>query len=229
MSFFKKNKKQFIPSVHTPFAREISKRRNKFFFLFLSFLLLGFLYSKTYIAKQTVEQDLVEVLVTTEKIEAYTPLSDASFESKKIPRKFLPQGIFLTNPKNEAEPLVSQFHILKNQVLVQSQFFSDAPQDSISVNIKKDKGFLINEDWFESEIPAITKNDKIDILATNPKLSYDKTFFVVQNVLVSDVIINEKNKKRSVLLELTDDQSKLLLFSRGNKLPMALLIHSSSS
>ncbi len=96
--------------------------------------------------------------------------------------------------------------------------------DSISSKFTELFAFSIDESWMASRLPEIKKNDKIDVVISNPKKEITETITVAQQVKVIDIQVG-KDKKKTLIVNITKDEASAILFSHGLRLPMQVLVY----
>ncbi|MCK5460692.1 hypothetical protein KAI58_01790 [Candidatus Gracilibacteria bacterium] len=220
--FRKRSKKKLpLPTITLPYNREIKKQQNKFLLSFVLFLILSGFYTYLYTQEKIRQNQLKTVLVFKENIEAPQIIKETNIKRIKMPQKHLPIGYFDSFEKIEGLTLIRDG--VEKEILLSHNFQEETNPSSISARFSESFALTINEDWFESSFPQIHKNDRIDILVSNPKQSLSNTISIAQNLKVLD-IQKEKNGQSFLVLNTSETEAQTILFSRGLHLPMQLLI-----
>ncbi|NCP66871.1 hypothetical protein GW756_01020 [bacterium] len=211
-----------LPMVMTPYRAALEKTQKQYFVgLVLLLCALGY-YSYFYIDSQANAQKLSPRLSAKTDLIYPHVLTSEDLIFTKIPNKWLPEGSF-----ENAEFLVGKTlvrSIVKNEVLVAADIALQQDPNSITAQFKEDFAFTIGEDWLVSKLPGLSKGDLIDVLVTNPKLSNDSTITIASGLKV--IKVDLANGRKNLVLNVTTQQAQGLLFSRGLRLPMQILIHS---
>jgi len=85
----------------------------------------------------------------------------------------------------------------------------------------------MDENWFEAKFPALSPHDTVDVLTTNPKEGLWQTIPVAANIPIIEMQYDAKGDKKTLVVNLTQDEARAILFARGARLPMHIIVHSS--
>ncbi len=227
MKYFKNLRKQKeypLPYVTLPYNQEIKKVQNKWFFTFL--IIFGFAIFSTYQYSkfQVEENSLVDVVVAKKELISPMILSKNDLIIQKFSKKNIPEIYFQKKEDLVGKPLIQ--NIVSNQIILPNDINIKSNPNSISSKFTELFAFSIDESWLISRLPEIKKNDKIDIVISNPKKEITETITVAQQVNVIDIQI-EKNKKKTLIVNITKAEASAILFSQGLRLPMQVLVYPS--
>lgn len=222
-NYFRKRKKKKLPlpSISLPYNREIKKQQEKFLLSFLLFLILSGVYTYLYTQEKIRQNQLRTVLVFNENIVSPKIIEATDIKKIKIPQKYIPAGAFDDFEKIEGLTLIRDG--MEKEILLAHNFKENINPSSISAQFSESFALTINEDWFESSFPNLHKNDHIDILVSNPKQGISNTVSIAQNLKVLE-IQKEKKGQGLLILNVSETEAQVILFSRGLRLPMQLLV-----
>lgn len=217
---FRKNSKKIpLPKTTLPLDQEVADFQKKFLITLL-FVLGGvgfYVYEKS--KDYHLTNKPVEVWVAREFIAYPYKITQQDLVKKKIPRKFLPDN-FIRNIDYLKER-ASIHDIQKNEVLLDSHLAFGVNPDSISGKFSEYLAVNIAADWLVAPWPDLDKNDLVDIQVTNiSENGKNQSSTIAQNVKVL-----VKPTEKSLVVNLSEEESQNLLFSRGLRLPMQIIVH----
>ena len=151
----------------------------------------------------------------------------AHLKTNYFPQKNLPQSVFLNREDIVGKALIQD--VVKNEILLPHHFTQEVDVNSISTKFQKSFALTMDENWFEAKFPTLAPHDTVDILTTNPKAGFSQTILIVQNVPIIEVQFETKGEKKTLVVNLSQDEARAILFARGARLPMHIIVHSSLS
>ncbi len=214
---------QRVPKVVLPYTQEIITQRRKFQLTFLLIALITSFYTYSHWKQHQNKEALLDVVVAVKSIDGPKVIEASDVEVKKIPRRYLPETFFTSVEEVEGNVIVPD--AIVGEVLLQKHFQGKLDPKSISAKFESDYAFTLDEEWLIARMPELRPNDRIDILASNPKGSIDQTLVIAQNIKVIE--IQKGKSKRTLVLQMTQEQAQPVIFARGLRLPMQVLVHSS--
>jgi hypothetical protein len=110
---------------------------------------------------------------------------------------------------------------------VQADIAKNQDPNSITAQFEENFAFTMGEDWLVAKLPSLSRGDLVDVLVTNPKLVTDNTTTVASGLRV--LTVEAKSGRKNLVLNLNSEQAQALLFSRGLRLPMQVLVHSAKA
>ena len=215
-------RKPQLPRTNLPHQQETQNLQRQFFITFVILLLFSGWYSFRFIQHQKNLEDLVPVLVAKETVKSPQLVTQTLFKTSQIPRRYLPDQVFSDLESVQGFILVRDLQ--PNEVLVPSHLREGISKQSISHKIEGQYALSLDESWLVAKLPALKPQDRIDIMTTNPKV-YNSTNLIAQNLRVLQSI-KGKNGKRTLLLEVETAQAEAILYARGLRLPMQILLKS---
>ena len=213
-----------LPKVTLPFDRELKATQRSYLISFLIILAFTGFYSYSYTTSQATQNQLVNVLVASQDIESPAKLEKHQVKIEKFPRKKLPTQIFDNFDEVIGKTLITS--VSKNEVLQSKHFQIAVNPESISAQFSNSFAFTIDESWFVSKLPSLAKNDLIDLLVTNPQQEIGETITVASGLRVLEIQKDSLGRK-TIVVNVTQAESQAILFARGLKLPMQLLVQPS--
>lgn len=221
---FKKRKASPLPFVHLPHHYAIKKTQERWFFSFLILLAFSIWYTYQYSQFKVEQNALVSAIVMKQDLSAPIKITAEHLVSIKFSKKLLPENFFEKTEDLVGKTLVH--NVVKNQIVLPHDIHFESDPDSISAQFEDLFAFSIDESWLSSRLPEIRKNDKIDVVVSNPKNIKDQSATVAKQVKVLDVQ-EGKDKKKTLIVNITKEEAQAILFSQGLRLPMQILVYSS--
>ena len=206
-----------------PYTQEIRAQRKKFQLTFVLVALIATFYTYSFYKQHQSKEVLLDVVVAIKEIDGPKAIESSDIEVRKIPRRYLPSVFFTSLAEVEGNVLVPD--AIPGEILLPSHFQGKLDPKSISAKFEDDYAFTLDEEWLVARLPQLRPNDRIDILVSNPKGGLDQTVVVAQKIRV--ITIQESKAKRTLVLQMTQDQAQPVIFARGLRLPMQVLVHSS--
>ena len=222
----KKGKKTNIPSVPIvalPYTQEIRKQRRKLEWTFVILILIASFYTYGYWKNYQTQQQLISVVIANGNLIGPKALETSDLRIKKIPKRYLPD-VFFTEITDVANKVLIP-DLVKGEILLPKHFQGKLDPESISARFEEQFAFTLDEEWLMARLPELRTNDRIDILVSNPKSNIDQTIPIAQNIRVIE--IQQTKTKRTLVLQMTSEQAQPIVFSRGLRLPMQVLVRSS--
>lgn len=211
--------------VTTPYRLALEKTQRQYA-LFLICVLLGIgYYSYIYIQNQAQSNRLVSLASAKKDLNYPHVLTAEDLAWVEVPLKWAPQGSY----KNVADLLGKTLRrdVVKNEVLVLADVVQKQDPNSITAQFTEGFAFSVGEDWLVSKLPSLSRGDLVDVLVTNPKLNTDSTLKIAESLSVIEV--ENIGGRKNLVLQVTPAQAESLLFSRGLRLPMQVLVYSAES
>jgi len=216
-----------LPVCTLPYNQRAKRRRKRFLFPLLVLLLLSTFYTIYSTKWRIAREELLHVWVVNQDLIAPTEIELSHLKTHYFPRKNLPTSVFLKSEDIVGKVLIRD--VVANEILLPHYFTQEVDVNSISTKFQKSFALTMDENWFEAKFPTLASHDTIDILTTNPKASFSQTIPVAQNISVIEIQYGEKNDKKTLVVNLTQDEARAVLFARGARLPMHIIVHSSLS
>jgi len=214
-----------VPTYTPPYNQCVKRQRRRFFLSFLLVLLISSFYT-LYNAKQRIaNEELVHVWVTNQDVPSPTAIEQAHLQTHYFARKNLPELYFEASEDVIGKVLIQD--VVKNEILLPHYFTETIDTSSISTKFQKSFALTMDENWFEAKFPALSPNDTVDVLTTNPKKGLRQTIPVASNISIIEMQYDEKGNKKTLVVNLTQDEARAILFARGARLPMQIIVHSS--
>ena len=227
VSFLKKKRSRHLPlPVHTlPYNQCVKRQRQRFLFSFLLLLLISMFYT-IYNAKQRIDnEELVHVWVAKSNLQSPIKIEQTHLQTNYFPKKTLPESFFLSSEDIVGKVLITD--VMENEIFLSRHFTERIDTSSISTKFQKSFALTMDESWFEAKFPVLAPHDTIDILTTNPKAGFAQTILIAQNIPIIEIQYEEKSDKKTLVINLTQDEARAVLFARGARLPMHIIVHSS--
>lgn len=222
--FKPKNQELPLPLITLPYDKIIKKQQKKFLLTFLIFLAFSTFYTYFFIQEKIKNEQLITILAFSENLKFPKEIKKTDTKKIQIQQKNLPENIIKNFKEIEGKTLIQ--NVVKNEILLPHHFQKAINPDSISSKFTESFAFSLEENWLESDLPQIYKNDRIDILVSNNKKGISETLSIVTNLEVIEVQKNNRGKQ-ILVINCTEKEAQSILFSRGLRLPMQVLIHSS--
>ncbi len=214
-----------IPTQTPPYNQCIKRQRKRFFLSFLLVLFISSFYT-LYSAKQRIaNEELVHVWVANQDVPSPTAIEQAHLQTNYFPRKNLPELYFHRSEDVVGKVLIQD--VVKNEILLPHHFTETVDTSSVSTKFQKSFALTMDENWFEAKFPALSPHDTVDVLTTNPKEGFQQTIPVAANISIIEMQYNKKGDKKTLVVNLTQDEARTILFARGARLPMHIIVHSS--
>lgn len=216
--------KPALPAVTLPYNVALKKQQERWLITFILLIAATGYYAYVYLEQQRINKELVPVLVFTQDLERPVALTADHLTTQTFSRFQLPQGFY--DPETK-ESLLGQTLIrnaIANEILLPHHVQSKLNPDSISAQFENAFAFTMDEDWFQAKLPTLKGGDIIDLLVSNPESDLEATITVAQGLEV--VAVQKLNSKKTLIVKVTDPQAKQILFARGLRLPMQVLLHS---
>jgi len=226
-NMFKKMKQKRlspVPQISTPFNMEIKRQQDRWFVSFLILLLVSGFYTYFYLQHKKESEKLVTVYVAQSDIKYPHVLESKDFSTEVFPQNKLPKSFY---EKSEKNPLIGQTliqNILEHEVFLPHHIHPDLDPESVSAKFDESFALAMDEDWFQSKFSEVKENDFIDIVVSNPDSDLDATMTIVTKMKVID--IQEDKNKKTLIINATEEEARSIIFSRGLKLPMQILVRS---
>ncbi len=214
-----------VPKITLPYNQYVRKQRRRFFLSFVLLLCITSFYTIYSAKKRIANEELVHVWVANQDLQAPAKIERVHLKTNYFPRKNLPKSVF-TDVDNVLGKVLIQ-NVVKNEILLSHHFTQGVDINSISTKFQNLFALTMDENWFEAKFPILAPGDRIDVLTTNPKASFAQTIPIVENIPVIEIQYEEKNDKKTLVVNLTQDEARAVLFARGARLPMQLIVHSS--
>ena len=214
-----------LPHVSSPYNLMVKRTQQNFLFTFL--LLLGFtsIYTYFYVEQKIEREQLVRVYAAKTEITPPKTLEKNDLVLLRISKKSLPTGYFEVAKENPVLGKTLVREVVKNEILLPHHLQIGIDPDSVSAQFEEFFAFTMDEDWFQAKLPNLKTNDLIDVVVSNPKQDLEASQIIVEAIKV--IAIQTKNNKRTVVVNVTTDEAKSILFVRGLRLPMQILVRSS--
>lgn len=212
---------QQLPRVTHPIDQAIQKSQAN---LFLTFIMAGiFCATYTYISvhKYNRAHDMIEVYVAQEDLVSPQEIKKEFFQKVLVPRGILPERTVKDLKDLQEKVLVE--NVYKNEVLTLNHLKQDVHPESVSGKFNNHFVFTVDENWFDARFPKLKRNDVIDVLVQNMASETRQTSVVASNVRVIE--LQEEKGKRSLLLNVEMKDVESILFARGLRLPLQILLH----
>ncbi|MDH3324218.1 MAG: GerMN domain-containing protein [Candidatus Peregrinibacteria bacterium] len=219
---FKRQEKVPCPKVTLPFDAEIKKIQEDYLFAFLIFLIIA-AFSTYFYSKEVVHKnELVEVLVFSQNFSDPKEIEKSDVHAEKFSRKKITETTIFDFEEIMGKTLIRP--VVKNEILQLHHFQDAVDPESVSSEFNEFFAFAMDESWFVAKVPNIKKNDLIDILVSNPTYNLDQTTTVASAIKVLSVT---DQKGKTIVVNLTETDAQKILFARGLKLPMNILVRPS--
>ncbi len=218
----RKQKKHPLPYVTLPYNQEIKKIQNRWFFSFLIIFGFAIFYTYQYSQFQVEQNTLIDVVTAKKELVSPMILSESDLMIQEFSKKNIPESYFSKKEDLIGKPLVQ--NVISKQIILLNDININSNPDSISSKFTELFAFSIDESWMASRLPEIKKNDKIDVVISNPKKEITETITVAQQVKVIDIQVG-KDKKKTLIVNITKDEASAILFSHGLRLPMQVLVY----
>lgn len=208
--------------VTTPY-RAALERIQRQYFVGLICVLLGLGYYSYFYLQSKAKAESVVSLVSAQKDLIYPHVLTAEdLAWVEVPAKWVPFSSY----RNVSDLLGKTLrqNVSKNEVLVLADIAFKQDPNSITAQFTNGFAFSVGEDWLVSKLPPLSRGDLVDVLVTNPKLNTDSTLRIAQGLSVIDV--ENFGGRKNLVLQVTPKQAEGLLFSRGLRLPMQVLVYS---
>lgn len=216
-----------VPSLTLPYNQCVRKQRRRFLISFLILLAMSVFYTVYNANRRIAREELIHVWVAKTAIQAPATIEEAHLLSRYFSQKNLPDGYFETK-ENMVDKVIIQ-DVVKNEILLTHHFSERIDTSSVSTKFQKSFALTMDENWFEAKFPTLAPHDTVDILTTNPKAGLKQTIPVAQNLPIIEMQYESKNDKKTLVVNLTQDEARAILFARGARLPMHIIVHSSLS
>ena len=216
--------KDVLPSISSPYNQAVKKQQETLLFSLIIALSIAGFYSYFYVQNQIKAENKVKVIVIAQDLEAPHTLTESDLSHAWIPRALLPQGYFLDTKRSEAIGRTLTLPVKAQQVLLSHFTESGMNPNSISAQFEQWFALSMDEDWFVAKLPNLKANDRIDLVVSNPNGNLEETTVLARNLKV--IAIRTIGNKRSLIINTTEEEARAILFSRGLKLPMQVLVHS---
>ncbi len=214
-----------VPTYAPPYNQCVRLQRRRFFLSFLLVLLISSFYT-LYNAKQRIaNEELVHVWVANQDVISPTEIKLEHLQTNFFPRKNLPEFYFEISEEVVGKVLIQD--VVKNEILLPHNFTETVDTSSVSTKFQKSFALTMDENWFEAKFPALSPHDTVDVLTTNPKAGLWQTISVAANISIIEMQYDEKGDKKTLVVNLTQDEARAILFARGARLPMHIIVHSS--
>ncbi len=224
----KRAKKNYpLPSLTQPYNQFLKQQNRRFFLSFLLLLSISLLYSYSSAKQKIADNELVNVWVAKETILPPTKIQEDHLREKYFSRKNLPVEFFRAEKNLVGKTLIGR--VVENQILLPHDFAESVDENSISTKFESLFALTMDESWFEAKLPELAKNDLIDVLITNPKRNIKETISIARNLQIIEIQTDPKNNKKTLVVNTSEDAARAILFVRGARLPMHILVHSSIS
>jgi len=217
--------KPALPVVSLPYNVALKRQQERWLITFILLIAITGYYVYVYREQQRIRKEAVTVLVFSEDLQRPVKLTPAHLKTQTFSRFQLPQG---TYNSEATESLVGQTlvrDVMANEVVLPHHVQSKLNPESVSAQFENAFAFTMDEDWFQAKLPNLRGGDIIDILVSNPDSDLEATITVAQGLEV--VQIQQLNQKKTLIVKVTDAQAKQILFARGLRLPMQVLLYSS--
>jgi len=188
---------------------------------------MSLFYSYYSAQQKIIANELVHVWVAKKTISPPVKITGEQLAAKFFPRKNLPVEFLTTKEVVIGKTLIGR--VLENQVLLPHHFAELVDENSISTKFQNLFALTMDESWFEAKLPELVKNDIIDILITNPKRGIKETVLIAQSLPIIETQLDPKSNKKTLVVNTSADAARAILFVRGARLPMHILVHSSVS
>lgn len=213
-----------LPQISTPYNQALKSQQEVLIIsLIIAVAVAGF-YTYFYTQKKIAAEQKVAVVVAKANLDAPHTLTEGDLQTVMLPQGLLPAGHFL---KTELDEVIGQtLNVsLKQKQLVLAHFIqSDLDPTSVSAQFDNAFALSMDEDWFVAKLPNLKANDLIDIVVTNPRGDLEATTVLARSLKV--ISISKAGNKRSLVVNSTEEEARAILFARGLKLPMQVLVHS---
>ncbi len=213
-----------LPEISSPFNQEIKDQQKKFFLSFLIFLIISSIYSYFYVEHKMEAESLAEVYVAKKDFKFPHIIETGDFYLEKFQKQKLPQGFYTPESK---EKLIGQAlikNIFAQEIILPHHTQPDLNPESVSAKFEGEFALSMDENWFEAKFPDIKPQDLIDILVSNPEENLDETITIASSMKVIE--IQKEKSKKTLIINATEVESRAILFSRGLKLPMQIIVRS---
>lgn len=167
----------------------------------------------------------MHIWVANQAITAPMKIEQSHLRTNYFPRKNLPELFFLSSENIVEKVLITD--VVENEILLPHHFTQSVDTSSISTKFQKLFALTMDENWFEAKFPALSPHDTVDVLTTNPKAGLWQTIPVAQNIPIIEMQFDEKGDKKTLVVNLSQDEARAILFARGARLPMHIIVHSS--
>jgi Flp pilus assembly protein CpaB len=216
--------KPALPVVSLPYNVALKKQQERWLITFILLIAITAYYAYVYLQQQRVNQELLTVLVFSEDLDRPVVLTPEHLTTQTFSRFKLPSGTFATETKASLVGQTLVRDVLANEIVLPHHVQSKLDPESVSAQFENAFGFTMDESWFQAKLPNLKAGDVIDILVSNPEGDLDATITVAQGLEV--VTVQRSNQKKTLIVNVTDAQAKQVLFARGLRLPMQVLLHS---
>ena len=224
LDFLQKELKKAAPRTTLNWDMHLKKRRKKTIAMVVIIALISGIWTYLHFKKVKAEASLIHTVVAHETIPKGTKITEDNLSMKTFSMHQLPEN-FQTNIMDIAGSYAIQ-DIPSNSIITDAHTKKIIHSDSLALELDREHiAFTINGSWLESTLPKIIKGDTVAILVSNPDRTIEDTTFVVQGAEVIDVIRDIKSASSSyVTLEITEEESRNLLFARSHKLLFSIVL-----
>jgi len=216
--------KPALPVVSLPYNIALKKQQERWLITFILLIAATAYYAYVYLEQQRANKERVTVLVFSETLERPEALIAEHLTTQTFSRSQLPQGAYEAAEKDTLVGQTLVRDVLANEIVLPHHVQSKLNPDSVSAQFENAFAFTMDESWFQAKLPNLKAGDMIDILVSNPEGDLDATITVAQGLEV--VTVQRSNQKKTLIVKVTDAQAKQVLFARGLKLPMQVLLYS---
>ncbi len=215
-------RRQRLPFTTTPYRAELERVQRRWLILLL--LLTGALgwYSYQYVQAHQAAEVMVSVVVATADVAAPHELTAEDLTTFKIPQRLVPAGVWTEPAELVGQTLLRS--VVANEILVAADVHPDLDPKSISAKFEEAFAFSVGEDWLVAKLPNLRSGDTVDILASNPKGRITDTTPVAEGLKV--LAVETRSGRKQLVVNVTEVEAQALLFARGLRLPMQVLVHS---
>lgn len=210
--------------VSTPYNQMLKRQHEALLISLIIALAVAGFYTYFYTKDQIAAQQQVSVVVAKQDLSAPHQLTADNLQTVMIAQKLLPDGTFLEKDKDQLIGKSLTQPLKAKQIILAHQIQSDLDPDSISAQFDEWFALSMDEDWFVAKFPDFKANDRVDLLVTNPRNGLDATTVLARDLKV--ISIGQAKNKRQIVVNSTEEEAKAILFARGLKLPMQILVHS---
>lgn len=219
---FRARRQQHLPCTTTPYRAELERVQRRYALLIL--LLVGAIgwYAYKYAQARHSAEQLVSVVVASTDLKAPHQLEASDLRTLEIPQQLQPAGTW-----TETKDLVGQTllrSVVAQEILLPADVHPELDSKSISAKFTEAFAFSLGEDWLVAKLPNVRPGDMVDILASNPKGRLAETTPVAEGLKV--LAVPSRSGRKSLVVNATQTEAQALLFARGLRLPMQVLVHS---
>ena len=212
-----------LPHISTPYNQAVKKQQEALVISLIIAIAVASFYSYFYTQSQIEAEQKIEVIIFNKDLEAPHKITAGDLSQLYVPQGTLPEGSFNLSEQDQLIDQTLTQSVKSKQLVLAHYLQTDLDPNSISAKFDDLFALSMDEDWFVAKFANLKANDRIDIVVSNPREDLAATTTLARSLKV--ISVSKSGNKRSLVINTSEDEAKAILFAKGLKLPMQILIH----